>query len=226
LRLLDIAPQAPARPGEEVIGVDVGDREATARALAGCGAVVHLAGIPYEASLAEHLRGNVLMTDSLFEAALAAGVRRVVFASTNHVTGLRLVGERVAPDAPVRPDSYYAVGKVAGEALGRLYADKHGLEVVCLRIGAFKERPRDERDLALWLSERDCLQLVERALDAAGVGFLVVYGPSANSRSWYEPDGWDVLGYEPRDDAERFAGDVAASSSGSGRWQGGSFAER
>jgi uronate dehydrogenase len=223
LRLLDVAAQAPARAGEKIVTVDLRDREATARALAGCDAVVHLAAIATEAPFDELLDANIAVTYSVFEGARRAGVRRVVFASSNHVTGYYPIDETIGPGVPVRPDSYYGVSKVFGEGLARLYAEKHSLEVVCLRIGAFRERPLDERDLAIWLSARDCVQLVERALDAVPVRFLTVYGISANTRSWYETEGWEQLGYEPRDDGERFAGEVGSGPPG-WRLQGGRYA--
>jgi uronate dehydrogenase len=76
----------------------------------------------------------------------------VVFASSLHVTGFYDAGMRISPDMPVRPDSFYGVGKACGENLGRLYADKYGLRVVCVRIGTFAERPTTPRHLSTWLS--------------------------------------------------------------------------
>ena len=222
LRLLDVVPQEPARRGEQLVQVDLLDRDRADAALSGCDAVVHLAAIPREAPFDDIVRANVETTYSVFEGARRAGVRRVVFASSNHATGFYGRDELVTPSTPVRPDSYYGVSKVFGEALGRLYADKHGLEVVCLRLGAFKERPLDERDLAMWLSPPDCLELVVASLEAS-VGFLVAYGISANTRRWYADDGWAALGYRPSDDAERFAADVERRTRPSFDRQGGEF---
>src|SRR4029077_5113115 len=89
-----------------------------------------------------------------------------------------------------------------------LYVDKYGLEVVCIRIGSFLERPTDLRHLSTWLSPSDCLQLICCSIDAPDLGFLITYGVSANTRSWWSNDGWDRLGYSPRDDAEAFADKV------------------
>jgi uronate dehydrogenase len=121
-----------------------------------------------------------------------------VFASSLHVTGFYDASERIGPEAPVRPDSFYGVSKVCGEALGRLYADKHGLEVVCVRIGTFAERPTTPRHLSTWLSPRDAVELFYRSLVAPDVGFTLVYGTSANQRSWWDPGPIDRLGYRPR----------------------------
>jgi uronate dehydrogenase len=230
LRLLDVAPQEAAGPGEEVIMLDLSDRAATEAAMEGVGVVLHLAAIPDEASFDDILAGNVETTYSVFEAARRAGVRRVVFASSHHVIGFYPRGETVGPDDPVRPDSFYGVSKVFGEALGRLYADKYGLEVVCLRIGSFAERPTTPRQLSTWLSPRDCVELVRRCLDAPAVGFTVVYGVSANTRSWWKDDAAASLGYRAQDNAEEFAAHVeepppGAPSRLADRLQGGSFVE-
>jgi uronate dehydrogenase len=231
LRLLDVEPQEPAGPGEEVVTADLGDRRATEEAMADVDMVVHLAAIPHEAPFDNIVAGNVTTTHAVFEAARRAGVRRVVFASSNHVIGFYPRGETVGPDDPVRPDSFYGVSKAFGEALGRLYFDKYGLEVVCLRIGSFAERPAGPRQLSTWLSPRDCVQLVRCCLDAPEVGFKVVYGVSANRRSWWKDDAAASLGYRPEDDAEEFAAEVGEPEAGpsarlADRFQGGSFVER
>jgi uronate dehydrogenase len=231
LRLLDVAPQEPAGPGEEVVTLDLGDRPATEAAMQGVDAVIHLAAIATEASFDDILSANITTTYSVFEAARRAGVPRVVFASSNHVTGFYPRTETLGPDVPVRPDTLYGVSKAFGEAVGRLYADKYGLEVVCLRIGAFEERPTNVRQLSIWLSPRDCVHLVRRCLDAPAVGFLIVYGVSANTRSWWKDEAAARLGYRPQDDAEEFAGEIEeappeAPSRLADRLQGGSFVER
>ena len=79
---------------------------------------------------------------------------------------------------------------MGGEVLGRLYADKHGLEVVCVRIGTFAERPTTPRHLSTWLSPRDAVELFYRSPVAPDVGFTLVYGASANQRSWWSVGPW------------------------------------
>lgn len=229
VRLLDVVPQEAAEAGEEVLTVDLNDREATEAAMEDLDAVIHLAAIAGEASFDEILSANITTMYSVLEAARRAGVRRVVFASTNHVTGFYPRTETIGPDDPIRPDTFYGVSKAFGEALGRLYADKHGLEVVCLRIGSFAERPTNLRQLSIWLSPRDCIELVRCCLDAPEVGFEIVYGVSANTRSWWKDDAAARLGYRPQDNAEDFAEEVGESTEAPGRLadrvQGGSFAE-
>jgi uronate dehydrogenase len=230
LRLLDAAPQEAAEPGEELVTLDLNDRPATEAAMEDVGMVIHLAAIAHEASFDDILGGNITTTYSVFESARRAGVRRVVFASSNHVTGFYPRNEPVGPGDPVRPDGFYGVSKAFGEALGRLYAEKYGLQVVCLRIGTFADRPTTPRQLSTWLSPRDCIQLVRCCLDAPDVGFVVVYGVSANTRSWWRNDAAASLGYRPQDNAEEFAAQIEepppdASPRLADRLQGGSFVE-
>lgn len=172
----------------------------------GCDAVVHLGAVPDEAAF-ELLAGpNLHGPFHVLEAARRAGVRRVVVASSGRATGFYRVGERLDGDATPRPDGLYGATKAFSEALGRMYADKFGLEVVALRIGTFEERPRTWRDLSTWLSPGDARRLVRAALTGPVDGFLAVYGVSANTRGW-----WDLpssLGYAPVDDAESFADSV------------------
>jgi uronate dehydrogenase len=222
LRLMDITP-LEAGPGEEVIQGDIRNLQDARRALAGCDAVVHLAAIAHEAEFEEILDTNIRGTFNVFEAARLEGCRRVVFASSNHAIGFYPVGETIGVDVPVRPDTHYGVSKVFGESLGRLYHDRHGLEVVCLRIGAFLPEPESPRHLSIWLSHGDAVRLVRRSLGAPDVGFLIVYGTSDNRRSWWRRDGWDRLGYEPQDQAEAFSERTGERMPY--RFQGGEMAE-
>jgi uronate dehydrogenase len=220
LRLTDVEPVDAGGAAGEFVLADLRDFEATLTLLDGVDAVVHLAGIPGEATFAEILDHNLRGSANVFEAARRAGTRRVVFASSNHVTGFYPAGRPVSPDLPHRPDGFYGLSKCAVEDLGRLYHDKFGLEVACVRIGTFAPRPRDERELATWLSPDDAVRLFRCCL-LADVGFDVVYGTSGNRRRW-----WPLpahLGYEPADDAERFAADVSTDPVPGEAYQGGPF---
>ena len=206
LRLTDLEPA----PG--VTALDVTDAAAVGRACAGADAVVHLGGIAGEASFEEVLDANVRGTHHVLEAARRAGVPRVVLASSNHAAGLH---EKDGPDplpddVPARPDSNYGWSKAAIESLGRLYAERHGLHVPCLRIGHCAERPVTRRDLAVWLSPGDAARLVEAALTATG--WRLVWGVSANTRRWWSPAGGAAIGYHPQDDAEAWASTVDPAS--------------
>jgi nucleoside-diphosphate-sugar epimerase len=173
------------------------------------------------------IRNNVPATLNALAAAQAAGVRRVVFASSNHVVGMYERDEpyasviagnydgldaaqlpRLTAAAPIRPDGPYGVGKALGEAAARYYADEHGLSVICLRIGTVTstDRPTDPREFATILTHRDLAQLVRCCLEAPeSVRFGIFYGVSANTwRFWDIDDAREAIGYTPQDDAERW----------------------
>jgi nucleoside-diphosphate-sugar epimerase len=162
----------------------------------------------------------------VFEAARRAGVPRVVFASSNHAAGFHPTVDPVGDDLPPRPDTFYGVGKVTGEALGSLYHDRYGLDVVCLRIGTCRGRPTDARALATWLSPDDCGRLVDAALTCRAPGFRVVWGVSANTRRRWALAGAHEIGYRPRDDAEAYAAEVADRVAGTDVYVGGEFCGR
>lgn len=208
LVLVDRIPIRPVSPVERAIALELADAGAVAAALEGADAVVHLAGVPDEAPLAQVLDDNVLGTYHVLEAARRHRVGRVVLASSNRVTGFHPVGRRVGPGDPVRPDGFYGVSKVAVEALGRLYADKFGLSVVCLRIGSFEDEPTEARHLATWLSPRDAVGFVRAAVTASDVHFVVAYAVSANARGFWDTSAGADLGYRPVDDAEGWAGRI------------------
>jgi nucleoside-diphosphate-sugar epimerase len=222
IRGLDVRPG----PGVDVVA-DVRRTAQIERACRGVGAVVDLAADPHEDASWETVRTkNLPATVGVLEAALRAGVERVVFASSNHVTGMYeqdepyasvLAGRyeelepdrlpRLGRDAPIRPDSFYAVGKAAGEAAARYYADR-GLSVICLRIGHVnrENRPKRSDHYATFLAHEDLVQLVRCCLAApATLRFGIFYGVSANTwRIWDIEDARLELGYQPTGDAEQF----------------------
>jgi NAD(P)-dependent dehydrogenase (short-subunit alcohol dehydrogenase family) len=211
LRLLDRVPVADPGPGEEAVRADVTDLPALIEASRGADAIVHLGGLAGEDSWQQISAINIQGTFNVFEAARAAGVPRVVFASSNHAVGFR--DRSIAPvphDAFFAPDTYYGVSKVAGEALAALYANRYGLDAICLRIGSCFDRPSTTRMLSTWLSPDDAGRLVEAALTAPKPGFRVVWGISANTRGWFDLAAGRELGYHPEDDAERYAAELIA----------------
>jgi uronate dehydrogenase len=222
LRLLDIAEQDPLSNGEDaelVVGSFL-DTALMADACRDVDVIVHLGGLSTkDFEWNEFLDVNINGTYVVLEAARAAGVPRVIYASSNHAVGFQPIDrESLAPDYLFpRPDSLYGVSKVAGESLGSLYHDRYGLDVVCLRIGSYGERPKDVRQLWSWLSPGDCVRLVEAAITTTRPGFRIVWGVSANRRSNVTLDEAHAIGYYPRDDAEVFADEIIASSSDGGR---------
>lgn len=220
LRWYDLRPIGDVGPDEEVMTGDLTVPGAAQAASEGVDCVVHLAGIPRETggTADEILAANVVGTHRMFEAARQAGVRRFIFASSNHVIGFYRAARPVGTVEPPRPDGHYGVSKVFGEAMGRLYADKYGMEVAALRIGAFRARPGNARELGAWISHRDMAQLARRCVEAPPFHFLVIYGVSANKRALWGGDAAARahVGYAPQDDAEAFAAGLVSKAAPGG----------
>lgn len=209
LVLSDVRPPADPVGSERVVLADLADAAAVDRAAEGVDAIVHLGGVADEAPFDALAAPNLAGAFHLFDAARRAGVRRVVYASSNRITGFAPVTDRLRGDEAPRPDGLYGATKAFGEALGHVFADRFGLEVVCVRIGSFAERPTEPRHLQTWLSPGDAVLLFVAALTAPVEGCVTVYGVSANTRSWWDPDpAARLLGYRPVDDAERFAAEL------------------
>ena len=214
LRLMYHRTIPPTEPGEDVVIADLADMAAVQRAVDGVDAIVHMAGNPStRATFEETVAPNIVGTYHVYEAARLAGVPRVVFASTNHVTGMyEQAGSLVLPDLPVRPDSFYGASKAYGEALGRYYHDRHGLAVIVLRIGSFLTKPGGSRALGTWISPRDMVQLTWRSIETP-VTFGIFYGISGNTRrQWDITNARDLLGYAPEDNGEAYADEVVAAA--------------
>lgn len=205
-------PIGPAREGEEIVQANVSDLESMRAAVRGVDAVVHLAAssavdTPWD----DALQNNIVGMYATLEAMRLEGVPRMVFASTNHVTGYNeLKGSPCYPDMPVRPDGFYGASKAFGEALGRFYVDEHGLGVICLRIGSWQPKPLNVRHLSTWLSPRDMAQLTWRGIETPR-NWGIYYAISGNKRRY-----WDIgptqeeLGYAPEDDGETYAEQVGS----------------
>lgn len=229
IRLSDIVRPADLSAGDEFMLADVADLAAVEATMTGVDGVVHLGGMSVENDWETILASNIVGTRNIFEAARRRGVKRVVFASSNHVVGFYPRTRRIGTQALVRPDSRYGVSKAFGEALGALYADKHGLRVLCIRIGNVDDRPIDKRRLSIWLHPDDLAQLVGIGLEHPDLRYEVVYGASDNERGWWDNETAFRLGYRPRGRAEEFC-DVALAADRSvppdpiaEAFQGGSF---
>lgn len=231
LRVSDIAPLEPAVDGEEVVPCDLADKRAVRDLLAGVEHVVHLGGISVEGPFEQILAANIVGVHNLYEAARVHRVRRVVFASSNHVIGFYPQGQVIDADVPLRPDGNYGVSKAFGEILSRFYFDRYGIETVCLRIGSSFTEPKDRRMLVTWLSYDDLTELVRRSLFTSGVGHTIVYGMSANRDRWWNNDRARHLGFVARDSSEPYRAAIEAREpvnpdDPAQRWQGGVFTVR
>lgn len=229
LRLSDRADLGQAGPGEEIVRCDLSDKSAVHALVQGCDGIVHFGGVSVEDKFDPILQSNIVGVWNVYEAARKLGVKRVVFASSNHVTGFYRQTERIDATAPMRPDGLYGLSKCFGENLSRFYFDRYGIETVCLRIGSSFPLVKDRRMLATFLSYADLVELVRAALFTPDVGHTVVYGNSNNRDSWWDNRHAAHLGWSPKDSAdeqrERVESSVPLPPEGdpSRVYQGGAF---
>jgi uronate dehydrogenase len=217
----------PLVEGEDVMHGDLRDPAVVDRLLEGVDVLIHFAGTSVERPLPEIIENNLRGLVEVYEGARRQRVKRIVFASSNHAIGMYPVTERLSLDCELRPDGFYGLSKVWGEALARMYWDKHGIESVCVRIGSCVERPTEPRHLSTWFGHRDLMHFLDRCVEAEDVGFLTVWGVSANTRSWWDNSGAERLGYQPTQNAEDYAAEILARPNPldalGQRFQGGSF---
>ncbi len=220
VRSADVRALTPMHDAEEVAQVDLSDMSSVMPLLEGVDAVVHFGAVMPQASWDAVLQANIVGTFNVFEAARQAGVRRIVFASSHHAIGMYDRTQRLDADSPPRPGNLYGLSKAFGEDLARMYYDKHGIDVACLRIGSCFPEPTDERMLATWLSHRDMSQLCQRCLQIDELGHVVVYGVSDNRRRWWSNEKASFLGFVPEDSADAYAESIAMTSPADARLQG------
>ncbi|MFJ4455677.1 NAD-dependent epimerase/dehydratase family protein [Pseudomonas sp. NPDC089392] len=230
LRLSDISPMAPAAgPHEEVITCDLADKAAVHALVEGVDAIIHFGGVSTEHSFEDILGPNICGVFHVYEAARKHGVKRIIFASSNHTIGFYRQDERIDAHSPRRPDSYYGLSKCYGEDVASFYFDRYGIETVSIRIGSSFPQPQNPRMLCTWLSYDDLLQLIERGLFTPDVGHTIVYGASDNRTVWWDNRHAEHLGYVPKDSSEPFRAAVEAQPAPAADdpsmvYQGGAFA--
>ncbi len=221
-------PLEPTRPGEDVMHGDIRDPAVVDRMLDGVDVLIHMAGTSVERPLPEMIENNLVGLDAVYAGARRHRVKRIVFASSNHAIGMHSVGTKLSLDCDFRPDGYYGLSKMWGEGLARMYWDNHGIESVCVRIGSAIPRPTEFRHLSTWFGLEDLLQFTMRCIDRDKVGYVVAWGVSDNTRSYWTPTRCDALGYVPKQNAEDYADEILKAEnplSGVAReYQGGSFA--
>ncbi len=212
-------------PDDRLHLVDLTDFQGMRAAVRGFDVVVHLAAEPDQNAPWERiLASNIVGTYNTLEAARLEGVPRVVYASSVRVNhGYKesepykaIVEQRfdavpqpipiVRVTDPPRPTEPYSASKVWGEALSRVYAEQHGLSVICVRIGwvIAEDWPYLDDLVSFYCSQRDIVRILRLAVDApASVRFEVVYGLSAGRWCWVDlAHSRDVLGYVPLDNAD------------------------
>jgi uronate dehydrogenase len=204
LLLSDLKAPADLGANEKFKPAELSDLAQVEAICEGVDGILHFGGFSVEGPWDAILQSNIVGCYNLFEAARKTGVKRIVFASSNHAVGFYPRHHRIGTGVTARPDSRYGVSKVFGEALGALYADKHGLKVTCLRIGNFGDKPLDHRRLSIWLKPEDLMQLCRIGLEHPDIHFEILYGASYNERSWWDNHRAYDLGYRPTGRGEDF----------------------
>lgn len=211
LRLSDIGEMAPAAgPHEEIVCCDLADKNAVHQLVEGVDAIIHFGGVSVERPFEEILGANICGVFHIYEAARRHGVKRVVFASSNHVIGFYKQDEKLDAHSARRPDGYYGLSKSYGEDMASFYFDRYGIETVSIRIGSSFPEPANRRMMSTWLSYDDLTQLIERSLYTPEVGHTVVYGMSDNRDVWWDNQFAAHLGFEAKDSSEVFRAKVEA----------------
>ncbi len=229
LLLSDLRAPADLGAHEKFRAAELSDPAQVEAICDGVDGILHFGGYSVEGPWDNILQSNIIGCYNLFEAARKKGVKRVVFASSNHAVGFYPRHHRIGTDVTVRPDSRYGVSKAFGEALGALYSDKHGMSVTCLRIGNVGPRPLDVRRLSIWISPEDIVQLIRIGLEHPDIHFDIVYGASDNAASWWDNSRARQLGYRPTGRAEDHRAHAEAEQAKIGRhpvgdlFQGGTF---
>ena len=181
---------------------ELSDMAAVKSAVTGIDGIIHLGGHSVEGPWEAIQSANISGCYNLFESARLAGVTRIIFASSNHAAGFYTREETIPAEAPPLPDSRYGVSKAFGEALGAMYAMKHGIGVTSLRIGNVGEVPLDVRRLSIMLHPEDLVQLIRIGLEHPDIVNEVFYGISGNTRAWYDNSRAEKFGYRAKHDAE------------------------
>jgi uronate dehydrogenase len=232
LRLSDLTPPQDLRPGEVFVAADLADLAQVERVVDGVEGIIHMGGFSVEGPWETILQSNIVGACNLFEAARRKGVKRVVFASSNHVVGFYPRDQRIGVDVTALPDTRYGVSKAFGESLGAFYAYKFGIEVLCLRIGNVSDQPSNLRLASIWLKPEDLVQLIRIGLEHPDIRYEIFYGVSANTCGWWDNGIAYRYGYKPSGDSESL---LEAAREGQARlaadpvgdyYQGGHFASQ
>jgi uronate dehydrogenase len=229
LRLSDRVSLGEPAACEEIVLADLADAAAVSEMVRGVDAIVHMGGMSVEGPFGPILQANIVGVYNLYEAARVHGVKRVVFASSNHVTGFYRQSETITADQPPRPDGLYGVSKAFGEDLSRFYFDRYGIETACVRIGSSFPEPKDRRMLATWLSFDDLHRLITACLSTPVLGHTIIFGMSDNAVTWWDNAQARHVGYVPQDSSDVFRDAVYARTAAPDlsdpavQFQGGAF---
>ena len=159
-------------------------------------AVVHFAAIPklLMTSDNECYRVNTLGTYNVIDAAIKMGVKKVIFASSETTYGICFAEGELKPnylpideEHPTIPEDSYAMSKVVNEATAKSFQRRSGIDIYGLRINnviepheyaeifpKFLKNPDlRRRNIFSYIDARDLGQMVQKCLNADGLGFQI-----------------------------------------------------
>jgi uronate dehydrogenase len=225
LIVTDILPVQDLQGNERYVACDLANADAVRALLSGVDKVVHFAGYPRESNWSQLIPANILSVTNLWEAALEKNIRRIVYASTNHVVGFHPVTQKIGVEAEYKCDSRYGVTKAFTEITARFYYEKYGIESLGLRIGRVEDAPIDKRMMSTWIHPDDLLQQVLLGL-TGDVRADVLYGISDNRQAWCHNPAVGGLQYSPAHRADDYKLNPSSDSTAGTEWafQGGPFA--
>lgn len=193
------------------VRTDLADQDAMADAMQGARAVIHLAGHPRDIEWPIMVKRNYTGTYNAVAATRRAGVKTIIYASSNQAFGLHAADTLLSADLAPRPAGLYGISKIFGEAMLRAEAEAFGLTAFAWRICTFKPQPTTARDLRLWHSWDDAARLVDKCLRWTDPGFNVIWGVSGNSRLAIDDPVARRLGYAGVDNAEDYVAQLQAN---------------
>lgn len=203
-RVLDTDSIEPAWENEAVYCGDLTCPALIAEAADGCEAVIDLSKLDLGRSWGQDMAHIGVAVAGFWDAVSASGVKRVISFSSDGIVGFYRRSAVLDHLSTPRPDGPAGVIGAFNESLAALYAYKHGIRALCVRMGACRPEPVDERMLSTWISPADFERLIEAAL-TADYSFEIVYGVSANADRWWDNANAHRLGYHPVDRSDDFA---------------------
>lgn len=228
IRLSDIVPIRDLTPKEHYMATDLSQASSVLALCEGIDAIVHLGGISLEGPFEPILKANILGSYHIYEAARIHGIKRLIFASSNHVTGFYEQDQKISTQSPRRPDGYYGVSKSFTEDLASYYYDRYGIETLSIRIGSCFPEPKDHRMLSTWLSYDDLTRLIQLGLQTPHIQHQVIYGVSNNPTKWWLSTEAEAMAFHPLDSSATFAPKIEQQAPlpaehPQRKYQGGSF---
>ena len=192
---------------ESVVG-SITDPAVFDQAMDSMDTLIHLAAWTDDADfMSKLLPNNIVGLYNALEAARQHQVRRLILASSMQAIGGhgKLGREIRIADGPA-PMNHYAATKAYAELLGQMYARKHELSVLAIRIGWFTRNHKEVEHMAAhpgarrsYLSHRDAGRFFLRAVEAENISFEVLFAVSREAQGHVELEASRrVLGYEPQ----------------------------